>query len=144
MALKAPGLPKPNEMQETMTQRSFDLPETTRFALVEQYLHLTRTVMPALARTTNRHWPVRNDHCFQRIVLDTICGGVWYDHIARPAYRHLSETQAIQSVQLCHEIIAGRSDLSVLNRQSLAWRGKGGTPVIPPLPWRTFALPFPM
>jgi hypothetical protein len=47
--------------------------------------HLTRTVMPALARTSKHHWPVRNDHCFQRIVLDTIYGEVWGDHIARPA-----------------------------------------------------------
>lgn len=129
MVLKAPGPPRLDEMRETMTQRSFDLPETTRSALVGQYLHLTRTVMPALARTTNRHWPVRNDHCFQRIVLDTICGGIWYDHIARPAYRHLSKTQAMQSVQLCDAIIAGTFDLGVLNRQSLAWRGKGVTTV---------------
>ena len=75
-------------------QRSFDLPPPIHLTPVEQYLHLTRTVMPALAQTSKRHWPVRNDHCFQRIVLDTICSGVWYDHIARPAYKHL--IQAIE------------------------------------------------
>ena len=63
-------------------QRSFDLPQTTHLALVEQYLHLTRTVMPALAQTSKRNWPVWNDHCFQRIVLDTICGGVVQSHCA--------------------------------------------------------------
>ncbi len=108
-------------------QRSFDFPQTTHLARVEQYLHQTRTVMPALAQTSKRHWPVRNDHCFQRIVLDTICGGVWYDHIARPAYQHLGESQAMQAVQLCDQIIAGKADLSALNQQSLAWRGKGRT-----------------
>ena len=119
--------PKPSPPLEHKMQRSFDLPQTTLLALVEQYLHMTRTVMPALAQTSKRHWPVRNDHCFQRIVLDTICGGVWYDHVARPAYKHLSQAQAAEAVQLCDQIIAERTDLNVLNQQSLAWRGKGRT-----------------
>ena len=118
---------KPTPPLEDKMQRSFDLPQPTHLARVEQYLHLTRTVMPALAQTSKRHWPVRNDHCFQRIVLDTICGGVWYDHIARPAYRHLSQTQAAEAVRLCDQIIAEKTDLNVLNQQSLAWRGKSRT-----------------
>lgn len=92
--------------------------------LVRRYQHLTGTVMPALAKSGNAGWPVRNDHCFQRIVLDAICGGIWYDHIARPAYRHLSVQQAFAAVQLCDAIIAGTVDLADLNRKSLAWRGK--------------------
>ena len=91
---------------------------------MEQYLHLTRTAMPALAQTGNRAWPVRNDHCFQRIVLDTISGGVWYEHIARPAYKNLSLTQVTLAVELCRQIIDGEVDLGKLNRQSLVWRGK--------------------
>ena len=116
--------PKPNPPTTDKIQRSFDLPETTHLAFVERYLHLTRTVMPALAQTSKRHWPVRNDHCFQRIVLDIICGGVWYDHIARPAYKHLSHAQAARAVQLCDQIIADKIDLNRLNQQSLACRGK--------------------
>jgi hypothetical protein len=96
----------------------------THIALIERYLHLTRKVMPALARTTQRHWPVGNDHCFQRIVLDTIFGGVWYDHMKRPAYQHLGEAEAMRAVQLCEQIISGETDLNRLNRQSLTWRGK--------------------
>lgn len=92
--------------------------------IIDRYLHLTRVVMPQLAQTSKRRWPVRRDHCFQRIVLDTLCGGAWYQHIPRPAYKHLSQLQAIQAVQLCDEIISGKTDLNVLNRQSLAWRGK--------------------
>jgi hypothetical protein len=109
-------------------QPSFDFPPPTQLAPVAQYVHLTRTLMPALAQTSKRHWPVCRDHCFQRIVLDTICGGVWYDHIARPAYRHLSPAQATLAVQLCQQIIADRADLSALNQQSLAWRGKDKIP----------------
>ncbi|MGL4415336.1 hypothetical protein [Roseinatronobacter monicus] len=122
-----PDRPKPIPAPEDKMQRSFDLPSPIHLTPVEQYLHLTRTVMPALAQTSKRHWPVRNDHCFQRIVLDTICSGVWYDHIARPAYKHLSQAQAAEAVQLCDQIIAERTDLNVLNKQSLAWRGKGRT-----------------
>ena len=46
-------------------------------ALVREYLHLTRVVLPELAHRPGTNWPVVNDHCFQRIVLDTISGGVW-------------------------------------------------------------------
>ena len=92
--------------------------------LVSYYIELTKKTMPQLANTTHKNWPVRNDHCFQRIILDTICGGIWYDHLPRPAYKHLSYKQASQAVNLCNDIIAGTADLVALNRQSLIWRGK--------------------
>ena len=92
--------------------------------LVSRYSVMTKETMPQLACTKHRNWPVRNDHCFQRIVLDTVCEGVWYDHLRRPAYKHLSRKQALQAVDLCENIIAGRADLVALNTQSLIWRGK--------------------
>ena len=105
-------------------QHDFDFLQTPPDNPVARYVHMTRKVMPKLALGEKRHWPVQNDHCFQRIVLDTVCEGVWYDHIARPAYKHLSQTQALAAVQLCEQIIADQIDLSVLNQKSLAWRGK--------------------
>lgn len=101
-----------------------DTHQDARLVLIERYLHLTRTVLPNLARTRTGDWPVRNDHCFQRIVLDNLSGGIWYDHIARPAYKHLSLEQAQRAVNLCEDIIAGRADLVRLNQCSLSWRGK--------------------
>lgn len=98
--------------------------DETREAAVARYLHLTKEVMPAMARGGDTAWPVVNDHCFQRIVLDAVSGGVWYDNIARPAYKHLTCDQAQQAVVLCENIIAGTADLSALNRQSLKYRGK--------------------
>ncbi len=92
--------------------------------LVDQYLVMTKEVMPNMAREATNNWPVRNDHCFQRIVLDSVCQGVWYESIDRPAYKHLSHAQAKLAVKLCNEIIAGQVDLSQLNLQSLTWRGK--------------------
>jgi hypothetical protein len=33
-------------------------------------------------------WPIRADHCFQRVFLDNAVGGCWYNAIPRrPAYR---------------------------------------------------------
>lgn len=92
--------------------------------LVQDYLRLTREVLPEIAHRPETVWPVVNDHCFQRIVLDAISGGVWYDHIPRPAYRHLTTEQAREAVALCRAIASGAADLHMLNRLSLKWRGK--------------------
>ena len=93
-------------------------------ALVEDYLTMTRDIMPKMALELSNNWPVQYDHCFQRIVLDSVCQGVWYKSIKRPAYKYLNHAQATTAVKLCNEIIAGKVDLSQLNRQSLTWRGK--------------------
>ena len=95
-----------------------------RSTLVDTYMHLTKEVLPSMARSDQTNWPVREDHCFQRIVLDTICGGVWYEHLSRPAYKHLSEDQAQRAVALCKAIIDNEVDLGQLNHQSLIWRKK--------------------
>ena len=92
--------------------------------LVESYMHLTKEVLPALAQSGGPNWPVSEDHCFQRIILDTICGGVWYAHLERPAYKNLTYNQAQSAIDLCREIAEGRADLQKLNNQSLIWRGK--------------------
>ncbi|MEN1727365.1 MAG: hypothetical protein AAGJ52_02905 [Pseudomonadota bacterium] len=95
-----------------------------RDALVAKYLELTREQLPQRAAAPEVRWPVRYDHCFQRIVLDHVCQGVWYEHIAKPAYRNLTARQAADAVSLCDRIISGEADLHWLNQQSLAWRGK--------------------
>ena len=98
--------------------------KTQRDDLIERYLKLTKEVMPKMARDNVFQWPVQNDHCFQRIVLDNICNGSWYEHLERPAYKHLSRDQALKAVKLCEDVISGNADLNALNRQSLIWRGK--------------------
>lgn len=89
--------------------------------LVSRYMILTKEIMPQMVRNREVKWPVQNDHCFQRIVLDAVCNGHWHKHLARPAYKHLTHDRA---VQLCENIVAGRVNLYDLNRQSLIWRGK--------------------
>ena len=39
------------------------------------------------ARSGERDWPVCEDHCFQRILLDNAVGAKWTEHIAAPAYK---------------------------------------------------------
>ncbi|MEL7254826.1 MAG: hypothetical protein AAFZ04_07580 [Pseudomonadota bacterium] len=102
--------------------------DDAREEAIARYLHLSKDVMPTMARNPDRAWPVVNDHCFQRIVLDAVSGGVWYDHIARPAYRNMTKEQAEKAVTLCEGIIAGTEDIVALNRQSLIFRGKLKTP----------------
>ncbi|MCU6452744.1 GCN5-related N-acetyltransferase [Sphingomonas sp. A2-49] len=92
-----------------------------RAALEAEWLCLTRETLPALA--ASRRWPVRADHCFQRILLDTAVGGVWYDAIAgRPAYSHAPPAVLAAAVALARAAAAGTADVADLNRRSLAWR----------------------
>ena len=95
----------------------------TREELEAEWLHLTRVELPALA--AERAWPVRNDHCFQRILLDNACAGRWYDTIPkRPAYAHAPAEVLVNAVQLGRAAMTGEADLNDLNRRSLRWRGK--------------------
>ena len=93
--------------------------------LVSTYMYFTKKVLPALARTGGKDWPVSEDHCFQRIILDHVCGGVWYEYLDRPAYKNLTKDQVQRAVKLCEDIADGHKDLQKLNQQSLIWRGKG-------------------
>jgi len=96
-------------------------PEATRAAREAEWLTLTRETLPGLA--AERRWPVRADHCFQRILLDTVTGGVWYDAIpGRPAYRHLPDALLDEALRLARGAIAGTVDLAALNTRSLTWR----------------------
>lgn len=94
-----------------------------RAELEARWLDLTRNVLPGLAAA--RGWPVRNDHCFQRILLDAVCGGRWYDHVpGRPAYRAIDEARLTGAIRLAEQVARDEADLPALNAQSLAWRGK--------------------
>ena len=94
----------------------------TREQLVETWFDLTRERMPGLA--AHAGWPVRFDHCFQRILLDNAVGAKWSEHIPAPAYRNAGDTILKRAIALGEAAIAGQEDLARLNARSLAWRGK--------------------
>lgn len=94
-----------------------------RASLERRWLALTRDRLPKLAR--ERGWPIRADHCFQRVLLDHATGGRWYDHISgRPAYAHAAAELLERAVKLGEAVAEGAADLAALNQQSLRWRGK--------------------
>ena len=96
-----------------------------RAALEARWLELTRRTLPALAH--ERGWPVDQDHCFQRILLDNACGGIWYDFVPhRPAYRHADPELLARAVQLGEACAEGGEILRELNRRSLDWRRRRG------------------
>ena len=54
--------------------------------LIATYMHLTKEVLPSLARSDRTDWPVSEGHCFQRIVLDTISNIVPRAAVCQPLF----------------------------------------------------------
>ena len=90
---------------------------------IAHFKHLTETTLPALAR---RHrWPIRLDHCFKRICLDHAFTDVWYNHLPRPAERHLAGLPLARAIACAEAIVAqGLPALQQRNTESLRYRGK--------------------
>lgn len=94
-----------------------------RNRLEQRWLELTRVLLPAMAK--KNRWPISQDHCFQRVLLDAACHGQWYDRIeGRPAYKAASDVILAGAVSLGENILHDAASLQRLNRQSLAYRGK--------------------
>lgn len=90
---------------------------------VARFKHLTENVLPALARDGG--WPIRLDHCFKRICLDYAFGGVWYEHLHRPAERYLTGAALLRATQCAEDLLLRGPDLlRERNLESLGFRGK--------------------
>lgn len=79
--------------------------------------------LPQAARA-RPDWPVRLDHCFARILLDNACGGPWRESVAPPAWANMPPERLAVAIDLGEAVLAETADLGLLNRRSLAWRGK--------------------
>ena len=97
-------------------------PASAHATLVDRWLVLTRTVLPALA--AERRWPIRLDHCFMRVCLDAALGVRWDTVVRRPAIRHLSDAQLRRAVAQAEAIIAEPDLLLRLNADSLRLRDR--------------------
>ncbi|MEM1061403.1 MAG: hypothetical protein AAF532_14660 [Planctomycetota bacterium] len=90
---------------------------------VALYRRRVEVDLPAAAAAGG--WALRDDHCFARVLLDRLCGGVWYDHIPKPAWKHLTDDQARALVTMADRLLAeGPTLLDRWNRDSLGCRGK--------------------
>lgn len=91
-----------------------------------RYLELTEDVLPRLARREG--WPITEDHCYQRVILDTIAGQEWYHTIAdptadAPAFMQLDAEQLQAAINVAHQMIEhGRPVVERLNDRSLSFR----------------------
>lgn len=106
------------------------MPPLSREEIVARWFVLTREVMPALAQA--RGWPVRYDHCFQRILLDNALGRSWREVLRAPAYHHASDAQLAAAIALGEAVVAEQESIAHLNRRSLEMRGKAHPQPLPP------------
>ncbi len=104
----------------------FDEIKTHRQLLEKAYLELTRQHLPKVA--AEQGWPVREDHCIQRMVLDAVFQDCWYRHLereGRPAYQQLDSIKLGQALLLAHRLRQASPKLAEwLNACSLVFRGK--------------------
>ena len=100
--------------------------DESRSALLARYRELVLHELPERAR--GEQWVVTQDHCFGRIVLDTVVGGRWYDVLDRrrsPAFAQLDDVQLARAVDLAARMLEeGDPFVRRLNDASLGWRGK--------------------
>ncbi len=102
-------------------------------ALQRHWRDLVDRRLPQAARA-RPEWPVRLDHCFARILLDNACGGPWRESVAPPAWANMPPDRLSLAIDLGEAVLAEKADLGLLNRRSLAWRGKIRRSVPPPVP----------
>ena len=95
-------------------------------ALVADWGRLTKEVLPKKA--AEHRWPIRFDHCFQRVALDAAFGGCWYDHIDRKrgaAIKQMGTADLERAVAAARRMEEeGRVAVVEMDEQSLQWRGK--------------------
>lgn len=78
------------------------------------------------AAKMHKEWPVRLDHCFGRIIMDNAVGKdtPWMGKLKSPAYKHMTESQLEDCINLGTLILEGKEDLDELNLNSLRLRNK--------------------
>ena len=91
---------------------------------IAEWKHLTEYTLPVLARA--QHWPLRLDHCFKRVTLDYAFRDIWYNHLKKPAEKHLEGEPLLRALACARAIAAeGEPLLRTRNQESLTHRGKG-------------------
>lgn len=92
----------------------------------QEYLFLTNEVIPERAKRDN--WPIWENHCLQRILLDHLFGDAWHRHLPQgqtPAYRQLHLHQLGLLLYRTHQLLwSSTEDVAALHQRSLTWRQK--------------------
>lgn len=101
-------------------------PNEERFRLIDEYFRLTSEVLPKKA--TEENWAALEEAHFQRIILDNICGGVWYGKLKEPAIMHMSKSQLKKAVRMAEDLAFDLLSFDDLNEPSLKWREEKNVP----------------
>jgi hypothetical protein len=95
-------------------------------ALTSEWERLTKRVLPQ--RAAREKWPIRFDHCFQRVALDHAFGGCWYEHLDRKkgaAIKQIHTPALAKAVAAARRMEAeGVGAVRPMDERSLLWRGK--------------------
>lgn len=100
--------------------------------LQEKWSAFYKNELPRLAKArgdSQPEWPVVQDHCFARIILDNAVGEdrPWMERVRAPATKHMSRQQLEAALDLGRKIASGEADLNKLNQRSLELRGKSSS-----------------
>ena len=108
---------------EPMGQETLDGTDIDR--LRQRYRQTVMEELPQAA-TSGDGWPIHQDHCFARVVLDNVFEDEWYEHVeGRPAYDNLSATELRTAITIADRLLEEGPSLAIeLNRRSLRWRGE--------------------
>ncbi|CEH14344.1 methylated dna-protein cysteine c-terminal [Ceraceosorus bombacis] len=102
-------------------------------ALKAEYSELMNSTLPSAARSkssSQEKWPVHLNHCFLRIILDSVVGqgtAPWKEKIPdqkKAAIHQLTQEQLRECIELGHAILDGKANLVELDERSLKCRGK--------------------
>lgn len=77
-------------------------------------------VFPRLAEKYN--WSVQFNHCFRRIVYDTLFQDKWSNHIEGPVINNMTDIQVNDCLTICRSIVWKPDSIIELNNQSLKYR----------------------
>ena len=115
-----PGTPS---TAEVMTAPAACTAET-HATLSAEYMRLTKEVLPKVA--ASEKYPIRFDHCFQRVALDHAYGDCWYNHLDRkkgPAIKQIGVAALRKAVAVARRMATeGIETVRGLDEQSLRWK----------------------
>lgn len=97
---------------------------TTLFSLKnelrDEYMKFINHCLPEAAKKNN--WPISENHCFGRVILDFMYQDAWYKHLSSPGYKHLSEYQLIVACERMQQWLNNPQLLIKDNQKSLIYR----------------------
>lgn len=91
----------------------------------QKWRHLIGERLPRVAQ--ERNWPITDDHCFARILLDVTLDRPWRDVVKPPAWRHTPICELEKAISLGEALFDKTQNIDDLNKKSLSLRRRHGS-----------------